>query len=143
LKKKTEASDRQIAKQLKVVTDKTVGAVRSKLERRAEIPHVEKRADTKGRKQPAKKKTPRKPSAPKPEREAKKKKKVERRELEAAHAHIDELEAAREHDKDLAEKLRMAEFKIIGLESEIGDLKRENAELRQALENAKAKETAS
>jgi hypothetical protein len=142
LKKTPEASDRQIGKQIKA-DNKTVAAVRGDLERREEIPHVEVRADTKGRKQPAKKKTPRKPSTPKPEREAKQKKKIERRELEAAHAHIDELEAAREHDKDIAEKLRMAEFKIIGLESEIGDLKRENAELRQALENAKAKETAS
>lgn len=49
-----EASDRQIAKQAKV-SDKTVGAVRREKEARAEIPHVEKRTDTKGRKQPAKK----------------------------------------------------------------------------------------
>jgi hypothetical protein len=46
-----------------------------------------------------------------------------RREGEAAQAHAQELEAAREHDKDLAEKLRAAEIKIIGLESEIADLK--------------------
>ena len=142
LKEKPEASDRAIGKQIGA-DHKTVAAVRRVEEGRGEIPHVKARTDTKGRKQPAKKKSPRKPSASKPEREAKNKKKVERRELEAAQAYIEELETAREHDKDLAEKLRMAEFKIIGLESEIGDSKRENAELRQELESAKAKETAS
>jgi hypothetical protein len=132
LKKTPEASDRQIGKQIKA-DNKTVAAVRGDLERREEIPHVEIRADTKGRKQPAKKKNA------KPKRSASQ----DQRELETKQAHINELEAAREHDQDLAEQLRLAEIKIIGLESEIGDLKRENAELRQALENAKAKETAS
>jgi hypothetical protein len=47
-----EKSNRQIAKTAKV-DDKTVGSVRRELEGRAEIPHVDKRADTKGRKQPA------------------------------------------------------------------------------------------
>jgi hypothetical protein len=55
LKAKPEASDRTIAKQTKV-DGKTVANVRAKLEGRAEIPHVEKRTDTKGRKQPATKK---------------------------------------------------------------------------------------
>jgi hypothetical protein len=132
LKKTPEASDRQIGKQIKA-DNKTVAAVRGDLERREEIPHVEVRADTKGRKQPAKKKNAR------PKRSASQ----DQRELEAKQAHINELEAAREHDQDLAEQLRLAEIKIAGLEGEIGDLKRENAELRQALENAKAKETAS
>jgi len=60
-----------------------------------------------------------------------------------ADAHIAEVEAAREYEKDLAGKLRMAEIKIVELESEIADLKRENAELRKALDDAKAKEAAS
>jgi ParB-like chromosome segregation protein Spo0J len=47
-------SDRQIAKQAKV-DHKTVGAARVELEGRGEIPHVEERTDTKGRKQPTKK----------------------------------------------------------------------------------------
>src|SRR5262245_38667301 len=42
----------------------------------------------------------------------------DQRELEAARAYAAELEAAREHDRDLAEKLRAAEIKIVGLESE-------------------------
>jgi hypothetical protein len=52
LKAKPEASDRQIAKQVKA-DNKTVAKVRSKLEGREEIPHVETRTDTKGRQQPA------------------------------------------------------------------------------------------
>jgi hypothetical protein len=46
--------DRQIAEGLGV-DHKTVGAVREGLEGRGEIPHVETRRDTKGRKQPARK----------------------------------------------------------------------------------------
>ena len=61
------------------------------------------------------------------------------RELEANQAHIDELETAREHDRDLAEQLQAAKIKITGLESEIAELKQENAELRGQLEAAKAK----
>jgi hypothetical protein len=57
LKAQPEKSNRQIAKVAKV-DDKTVGTVRAELEGRAEIPHVETRADTKGRKQPASKVKP-------------------------------------------------------------------------------------
>jgi hypothetical protein len=53
LKAKPEASNRQIAKQVKA-DDKTVGKVRRELEARSEIPNVETRTDTKGRKQPSK-----------------------------------------------------------------------------------------
>ena len=53
LKAKPKASNRQIAKQVKA-DDKTVAKVRKELEGRSEIPHVETRTDTKGRKQPAK-----------------------------------------------------------------------------------------
>jgi len=40
-------------------------------------------------------------------------------------------------DKDLAEKLQAAKIKIVGLEGEIEDLKRENADLRRQLEATK------
>jgi hypothetical protein len=60
IKAQPEKSNRQIAKTVKA-DDKTVGSVRRELERRAEVPHVETRTDTKGRQQPA-----RKTSAPKP-----------------------------------------------------------------------------
>jgi hypothetical protein len=50
-----ERSNRQTAK-IVGVDDKTVGSVRTDMERRAEIPHVAKRVDTKGRQQPARKK---------------------------------------------------------------------------------------
>jgi ParB-like chromosome segregation protein Spo0J len=55
LKATPEKSDRQIAEMVKV-DHKTVGAVREQVEGRGEIPHVPARTDTKGRKQPAKKK---------------------------------------------------------------------------------------
>jgi hypothetical protein len=54
IKAQPEKSNRQIAKTVKV-DHKTVGAARAELEGRGEIPHVEERTDTKGRKQPAKK----------------------------------------------------------------------------------------
>jgi len=52
LKARPEASDRQIAKQVKA-DHKTVGKARKRLVSRGEIPHVETRTDTKGRVQPA------------------------------------------------------------------------------------------
>jgi hypothetical protein len=52
LKAKPESSNLQIAKQVKA-DDKTVAKVRRELEGRSEIPNVEARTDTKGRKQPA------------------------------------------------------------------------------------------
>ncbi len=61
LKAQPGSSNRKIAALTKV-DDKTVGAVREKLEARAEIPHVEKRQDSKGRQQPARKPEP--PQAP-------------------------------------------------------------------------------
>ena len=90
--------------------------------------------DTKGRKQLAKKKTARKQSTKKTTGKPKRSASQDRRALEAKQAHIDELEAAREHDQDLAEQLRLAEIKIAGLEGEIEDLKDENAALKD--ENA-------
>ena len=55
LKAKPEKSNNQIAKEVKA-DDKTVAKVRADLESRSEIPNVGTRTDTKGRKQPAKRK---------------------------------------------------------------------------------------
>src|SRR5262249_30251866 len=55
LKAKPEASNAAVAKQVKA-DDKTVAKVRSELEGRSEIPNVNTRTDSKGRKQPAKRK---------------------------------------------------------------------------------------
>jgi len=57
LKEAPEKSNRRVAEQVKV-DDKTVATVRTEMERRAEIPHVEKRTDSKGREQPASKDRP-------------------------------------------------------------------------------------
>jgi hypothetical protein len=61
-------SDRQIGKMVNV-NDKTVAKVRRKMEGRSEIPNVDTRIDTKGRKQPARKS--RFESKPEPESESK------------------------------------------------------------------------
>jgi hypothetical protein len=52
LKAKSEASNLQISKQVKL-SDKTIDTVRCRLEERSEIPNVETRTDTKGRPQRA------------------------------------------------------------------------------------------
>jgi hypothetical protein len=57
---KPDTSDRTIAGQIKV-DHKTVGAVRSEMEGRGEILHVEVRTDTRGREQPARKTKKQKP----------------------------------------------------------------------------------
>jgi ParB-like chromosome segregation protein Spo0J len=57
LKLNPEKSDRQIAAEVKA-DNKTVAGERRKAEAREEIPHVEKRTDTKGRRQPAAKPKP-------------------------------------------------------------------------------------
>jgi len=57
LKANPDQSNNQVAKQTKA-DDKTVAKVRADLESRSEIPNVETRTDTKGRKQPAKKSKP-------------------------------------------------------------------------------------
>jgi hypothetical protein len=57
LKARPDLSDRRIGDMVKA-DHKTVGTVRSEAEARGEIPHVETRKDSKGRKQPAKKVNP-------------------------------------------------------------------------------------
>ena len=128
LKEQPEKSDRQIAKIAKA-SPTTVGTKRAKMESTVQIGQLPKRvgADGKARKQPTKKNIAASPA--KPKRSASQ----DRRELEAKPAHIDELEAARGHDQDLAEQLQAAKIKIVGLESEIEELKADNAKLREQL----------
>jgi hypothetical protein len=78
IKAQPEKSDRQIGREIKA-DNKTVAAVRSDLERREEIPYVEARTDTKGRKQPAKKKT----NAAKARREKERARREEKRKRDA------------------------------------------------------------
>lgn len=59
------------------------------------------------------------------------------RELEASQAHIADLEAARDGDQEL-EALRAAQRMIVGLESEVQDLKDENARLKARIEELEA-----
>jgi hypothetical protein len=127
VKASPEKSDRTLAKEAGTAHT-TVARARKRAEATGAVAPVEKRtgADGKARKQPAKKKTA--PVKPKPISSQ------VQRELDAKQAHIDEPEIAREHDKDLAEKLRAAEIKIAGLESEVEELKAENARLRAELE---------
>jgi hypothetical protein len=141
IKAQPEKSDRHIAEQAKS-NRTTVGQIRKTLEKAGHVSIVDTRTDTKGRKQPAKKKAAgadgkaRKQPAKKKTAKPKRSTSQDRRELEAKQAHIDELEAAREHDQDLAERLRAAEIKIAGLESEVEELKAENKKLREQLEAA-------
>jgi ParB-like chromosome segregation protein Spo0J len=114
-----EKSDRAIAKQAKVA-GKTVASVRREKEARAEIPHVETRTDTKGRKQPAKKGW---------SRERHKRHRASKRGRAAGKGW-----GAPDSEAELREKLRAAEIKIAGLESEVQELKAENAKLRRQLE---------
>jgi hypothetical protein len=95
LKAHPEKSDRQIAKTAKV-SPTFVGKVRAEAEEAGDVSTVDTRADTKGRKQPARK----------------------------------------AGSRDLAEKLRLAEIKIVELESEVEELKAENTKLREQLEAA-------
>jgi ParB/Sulfiredoxin domain len=57
LKQDPKRSNRRVAEQTKA-DHKTVGTVRKEMEGRGEIPHVEARADTKGRQQPSRKRAP-------------------------------------------------------------------------------------
>jgi ParB-like chromosome segregation protein Spo0J len=127
LKATPEKSDRQIAETVKA-SPTTVGTVRAAMEAKGDVSNLDTRTDTKGREQPARKKT----ANPKPISSE------VRRELEASQAHINELETARERDKDLAEQLRAAEIKISGLESEVEDLKAERDRLHERVAELEA-----
>jgi hypothetical protein len=122
LKAQPEKSDRQIAKAVKA-SPTFVGKVRAEKEATGDVSTVDTRTDTKGRKQPAKRK--RRGKLPKPSPEAKA-------------AHDADWEAFKKDDP--LEKLRAAEIKIVALEAEVEELKRENAELRRQLEATRAAE---
>jgi ParB-like nuclease domain len=110
LKADPEKSDREIGRLTKT-DNKTVASVRAEQERREEIPHVSTRTDTKGRKQPAKKKTS---AAKKAERNRKaREKRAEGRKQEAEAARkAREIEIAEANAKaeQLADDLIKAEL---------------------------------
>jgi hypothetical protein len=120
-----EKSDRQIAKQVKA-DHKTVGAIRRAKESTGEVSPVEKRvgADGRARKQPAAK------SESETEQPCRKTRLERQLDADA----FNRLRDEQTHNEDLAEKLRAAEIKIAGLESEVEELKAENARLRAELE---------
>jgi len=147
LKATPEKSNRQIAETVKA-SHHTVGAVRAEMEATGQVAQLAKTVgkDRKARKQTAKRPTTaKKPQAPRARRAAQqetkathavdkpqpskkkdtegKKPKPSPRDLEAKQAHINELEAAREHDNDLAEQLQSAKIKIAGPESEVEEAK--------------------
>jgi chromosome segregation ATPase len=143
---KPELSDRQIAKMAKV-DHKTVATVRQAKEARGEIPHVEKRADTKGRKQPARKaEAVKQPKAKPSKAEAVTEmdagpvaivtgsdvdtSAAKQPESNPSKAEVDRLFA---RINELHAEKRRLELKIVGLESEVEELKLENAQLRKKL----------
>jgi hypothetical protein len=138
IKAEPEKSNNAIAKQARV-DDKTVGKVRQGMEARSEIPNVESRNDTKGRKQPA-----RKGWSPERWRRHKEKKKGKSKSSEArssapereavrARPDIGEVERLRARVDELQAEKRQLGLKIVGLESENAELKAANAELRVKL----------
>jgi ParB-like nuclease domain len=128
IKVQPEKSDRAIAKMAKV-DGKTVAAVRKRKEATAEIPQLKKRTGADGKARPAKKAT--KPPA--------RTKDTKSAEAAAPTPPTPTPPAAPAVDIDpIKEKLRAAEFKIAGLESEIEELKAENARLQEELEAARA-----
>jgi hypothetical protein len=114
-----QAGGAGVAKQVKV-DHKTVGSVRAEKEATGELSPVEKRvgADGKARAQP-----PCRPVVGKPAIDAD----------TIIRASLQNFAARTAADDRLAEKLRKAQLKIIGLESEVEELKAENARLREEL----------
>jgi hypothetical protein len=123
-------SNRQIAKTVKV-DHKTVASVRAEKEGRGEIPHVETRTDSKGRKQPARKTTT-KPAPVSAEV-------LQQREATAERIRgrmggnkvrddigsesAGEYERLRARNEELQAQLTHFEFQNIALRSEVGELK--------------------
>jgi ParB-like chromosome segregation protein Spo0J len=151
-----EKSDRQIGK-IVGFSPTTVGAVRSNMEAAGDVSKLDTSTDTKGRKQPRKRKINKVAKQP-----ANTKVKPAAERLAAFQAHLRKVQdqLANEYgvkaawqaanakpvnellqaaqNLPLAENLRAAEIKIAGLESEVQELKAENAKLREQLEAAKA-----
>jgi hypothetical protein len=116
-------SDRAVGKIAKA-DGKTVASVRREMEGRAEVPHVEKRIDAKGREQPARKrrevhKLTARDGLPSAEEIA-----------TADDDKLTEIFSAQSIIERLREQLRAAEIKIAGLESENEELRAERDRLR-------------
>jgi ParB-like chromosome segregation protein Spo0J len=136
VKAQPEKSDRQIAKATGV-SHPYVAKVRDELEQSGDVETVTTSIDTKGRKQPKRKGW---------SRDRYRQYRAKKRGSSGTAAKLAKTGSstnkaittcdAGQQPNDLAEKLRAAEIRIVGLESEIDELKRENAELRAQLEAA-------
>jgi hypothetical protein len=123
-------SNRQIAKTVKV-DHKTVASVRAEKEGRGEIPHVETRIDSKGRKQPARKTTTKPPPVSAEvlqQREAAAERIRGRMGDNKVRDDIGsegtgECERLRARNEELQAQLSHFEFQNIALRSEVGELK--------------------
>jgi ParB-like chromosome segregation protein Spo0J len=122
IKAQPEKSDRQIAGAAKA-SPTTVGTVRAKMEAAGDVSKLDTRTDSRGREQPANRVKPVAEALNKAPRRTR----LER-ELDAGA--FDRLRVEQQRNSDLAEKLRAAEMKIAGLESEVADLKAERDRLR-------------
>jgi ParB-like chromosome segregation protein Spo0J len=133
-----EKSDRQVAKIVRLSHPK-VAAQRRKLEAAGDVVKISTSKDTKGRKQPRVRRQ--KPASK--SRKPQESKQSAIAEMIAGRAAVtnakppavplDAAVGAQLHEAPLAEKLRLAEIKIIGLENEVEDLRRENTKLREQL----------
>jgi hypothetical protein len=135
IKAQPEKSDRQIAKQVKA-SHPTIAKARREAEATGNAFPVEKRvgADGKARKQPARKQAePMKAERPGTKRWTK---------VQELRATLDSCQHRDQRQRDdigrLAKKLRAAEIKIAGLESENEELKAERDQLRRSLAEAHA-----
>jgi hypothetical protein len=110
LKASPGKSDREIGRLTKT-DNKTVASVRAEQERREEIPHVSTRTDTKGRKQPAKKKTSAAKKAERNRKAREKRAEGRKQEAEAARkAREIEIAEAKAKAEQLADDLIKAEL---------------------------------
>jgi ParB-like chromosome segregation protein Spo0J len=146
LKADPTISDLAISKTTQL-SDKTVTQVRADAVRRSEIPNVTVRSDTKGREQPAEKhKRPaNNPQKNRQHTAAKAGSQVMPGQIgpvmefpEQVAESLDAAAGLQWASTILAEKLRTAEIRIVGLESEVEELKAENAKLLEQLEAARA-----
>jgi len=112
LKATPEKSNRQIAERAKV-DHKTVGAVRVGLEGRGEIPHADNRRDTKGRKQPSRKLTPKKLTT---------QQYVSHAVRVQAHMDAGEIEKLQTENAELRSKLAKVEAELAKVKAELDEI---------------------